>query len=220
LGIPADAEKVLIFTESSHWDPNWLMTSEAYFDRFVRDNLDQAIEELRREPRRIYSIECMFFLRMYWERCPDKQGTVRALVNEGRFRLTSSGVTTADTLLPSTEAILRDFLIGQEWLRANGMTPEPTLAYFTDSFGAGQQRVGCGDPTTGQSEPPLVDQCAHDLLLVGATLPIHPQEEHTLDGVDATRFPLQLFDSLIKIVSYETIEVRLGSHQPVGIPMA
>ena len=135
LGIPADAGKVLIFTESSHWDPNWLMTSEAYFDRFVRDNLDQAVEELQREPRRIYAIECVFFLRMYWERCPEKQETVRALVNEGRFRLTSSGVTTADTLLPSTEAILRDFLIGQEWLRANGMTPEPTLAYFTDSFG-------------------------------------------------------------------------------------
>ncbi|MCD6284672.1 MAG: hypothetical protein J7M39_02010, partial [Anaerolineae bacterium] len=123
------------FSESSHWDPNWLMTSEGYFDRFVRDNLDQAIEELQREPRRIYSIECMFFLRMYWERCPEKQETVRALVNEGRFRLTSSGVTTADTLLPSAEAILRDFLVGQEWLRANGMTPEPTLAYFTDSFG-------------------------------------------------------------------------------------
>jgi alpha-mannosidase len=135
LGIPADAEKVLIFTESSHWDPNWLMTSDGYFDRFVRDNLDQAIEELQREPRRIYSIECMFFLRMYWERCPEKQEIVRALVNEGRFRLTSSGVTTADTLLPSTEAILRDFLVGQEWLRANEMTPEPTLAYFTDSFG-------------------------------------------------------------------------------------
>jgi len=27
------------------------------------------------------------------------------------------------------------FLIGQEWLRANGMTQEPRLAYFTDSFG-------------------------------------------------------------------------------------
>lgn len=135
LGIPNDAERVLILAESSHWDPNWVWTSEQYFEKLVKPNLDIAIEALIKEPRRIYSIECMFFLRMYWERCPWQQGKVRSLVNEARLRLTSSGVTTADTILPSTEAILRDFLIGQEWLRANGMTPEPTLAYFTDSFG-------------------------------------------------------------------------------------
>jgi hypothetical protein len=135
LGIPEDAERVIIFAESSHWDPNWLQTSEGYFSQYVAPNLDQAIEELRQEPRRVYSVECMFFLRMYWERRPEMQGAVRDLVNQGRLRLTSSGVTTADTLLPSVEAILRDMLLGQEWLRANGMRQEPELAYFTDSFG-------------------------------------------------------------------------------------
>lgn len=135
LGIPADAERVIVFAESSHWDPDWLYTAEAYYQRFIQSNLDQAIEALQREPRRVYSVECMFFLRMYWDRCPEKQETLRALFNEGRLRLTGSGVTTADTLIPSAEAILRDFLIGQEWLRANGITQEPRLAYFTDSFG-------------------------------------------------------------------------------------
>jgi len=110
-------------------------TSEEYFERYVCANLDHALSELIKEPRRVYSIECMFFLRMYWERRPQNQDTVRKLVNEGRLRLTSSGVTTADTLLPDAEAILRDLLVGQEWLRSNGMTQEPSLAYFTDSFG-------------------------------------------------------------------------------------
>ena len=135
LGIPEDAERVIIFAESSHWDPNWLQTAEGYFSQYVAPNLDQAIEELQQELRRVYSVECMFFLRMYWERRPEMQGAVRELINQGRLRLTSSGVTTADTLLPSVEAILRDMLLGQEWLRANGMTQEPELAYFTDSFG-------------------------------------------------------------------------------------
>ncbi len=136
LGIPEDAEKVLIFAESSHWDPNWLYTSEEYFGRFVQKQLDRAISGLDREPRRIYSIECMFFLRMYWDRNPGQRESIRTYVNNGRLRLTSSGVTTADTLLPSTEAILRDFLLGQEWLRQNGMNQEPKLAYFSDSFGS------------------------------------------------------------------------------------
>lgn len=136
LGIPASAQRILVFTESSHWDPNWMLTSEVYFDRFVRRNLDQAVAALQREPRRVYGVECIFFLRMYWERCPDRREAVRALVNEGRLRLTGSGVTTADTLLPSAEAILRDWLLGQEWLRRNGMTQEPGLMVFTDSFGS------------------------------------------------------------------------------------
>ncbi|MBL7202488.1 MAG: hypothetical protein ISS56_20325 [Anaerolineae bacterium] len=135
LGIPDDAGQVLLFAESSHWDPNWLLTSEAYYGRFVERNLDLAIAELQRDPRRVYSVECVFFLRMYWERRPESRQEIRELANEGRLRLTSSGVTTADTLLPRTEAILRDWLIGQEWLRAQGIAQEPTLAYFADSFG-------------------------------------------------------------------------------------
>jgi len=116
LSIPDDADRVLIFSESSHWDSNWLFTAEEYFERFVRHNLDQAVEALKGEPRRIYSVECTFFLRQYWDHCPEQQDTIRELVNNRRLRLTSSGVTTADTLLPSTEAILRDFLLGQEQL--------------------------------------------------------------------------------------------------------
>jgi hypothetical protein len=135
LAIPADAKRVIVFAESSHWDPNWRLTSEEYFERLVGPNLNKAVRELLKEPRRVYSIECVFFLRMYWDRRPEKQDAVRTLVNEGRLRLTSSGVTTADTLLPSAEAILRDLLIGQEWLRSHGMSQEPSVAYFPDSFG-------------------------------------------------------------------------------------
>lgn len=135
LGVPDDAERVIVFAESSHWDPNWMLTSEEYFQRLVRPNLDRAISELLRHPRRVYSVECIFFLRKYWEQRPEQHNTIRTLINEGRLRLTSSGVTTADTLLPDTEAILRDFLIGQEWLRVNGMTQEPRVAYFPDNFG-------------------------------------------------------------------------------------
>ncbi|MBN1658313.1 MAG: hypothetical protein JXA93_07935 [Anaerolineae bacterium] len=135
LGIPDDARQVLIFGESSHWDPNWLRTSDEYYRQYVEPNLDAALDELAREPRRIYALECVFFLRLYWDRRPDRREEVRALVNEGRLRLTSSGVTTADTLLPRPEAILRDLLLGQEWLRRHGMTQEPRLAYFADSFG-------------------------------------------------------------------------------------
>lgn len=135
LGIPDGARQVLVFAESSHWDPDWLFTSTEYYERWVRDNLEQAVAGLLQEPRRIYSVECLFFFRMYWDGHPEQHELLRTLVNTRRLRLTSSGVTTADTLVPGPEAILRDFLLGQEWLRANGMDQEPHLAYFPDSFG-------------------------------------------------------------------------------------
>jgi hypothetical protein len=135
LGIPTEAKKVLIFGESSHWDPNWLQTSHQYFNQLVQKNMDMALKELEKEPTRIYSVECMFFMRMYWDSRPENQGIIRELANSGRLRFTSSGVTTSDTLIPSTEAILRDLLLGQDWLRENEITQEPRMACFPDCFG-------------------------------------------------------------------------------------
>ena len=135
LEIPPDAKHVLIFGETSHWDPNWLLTSEEYFERRIEPIFEEVLDALEQEPRRVFCIECLFFFQLYWERHPARRPELRRLVNGGRLRLTGSGITTPDTLLPSTEAILRDYLLGQEWLRDNGMTPEPRLAYLPDDFG-------------------------------------------------------------------------------------
>lgn len=135
LGIPTDAETVLVFGETSHWDPNWLLTSEEYFDRRIVPIFEEVLEALEAEPRRVFGIECLFFFQLYWDRHPAQRERLRSLVNDGRLRLLGSGITTPDTLLPSSEAILRDYLIGQEWLRARDLTPEPRLAYLPDDFG-------------------------------------------------------------------------------------
>lgn len=135
LGIPEDAKTVLVFGETSHWDPNWLFTSEEYYQRRIARILDEVLYELAQDPRRVFSIESLFFFQRYWERRPDRRALVRELVEQGRLRFTGTGITTPDTLLPSTEAILRDYLHGQEWLRENGMLTEPRLAYLPDDFG-------------------------------------------------------------------------------------
>lgn len=135
LGIPLTAERVIIFGETSHWDPNWLLTSEEYYQRRIVHILDAVLKELSQEPRRIFAIESLFFLRLYWEREPQQRELLHRLINERRLRLTGTGLTTPDTLLPTTEAILRDYLLGQEWLRKNDLQVEPRLAYLPDDFG-------------------------------------------------------------------------------------
>lgn len=96
LGIPDDAARVLILAESSHWDPDWLLTSEEYYRTRVERVLDQAIDVLAREARRVYSLEHIFFLRLYFERRAGRRSSIRALVNERRLRLTGSAMTTPD----------------------------------------------------------------------------------------------------------------------------
>ncbi|UJR85683.1 hypothetical protein [Sandaracinus amylolyticus] len=135
LGIPDDARHVLVLGESSHWDPNWLFTSEEYYERRIERILDEVLRELVHEPRRVYSLEAIFFLRLYWDRRPDQRDLLRQLVAERRLQLTGTGITTPDTVIPATESILRDYLLGQEWLRAHGFEVEPRLAYLPDDFG-------------------------------------------------------------------------------------
>ncbi len=135
LNIPTDAEQVLIFAESSHWDPNWLLTSEQYYEQRIQHIMRAIIDALEKDPFRIFSIECVFFLKMFWDRNPAQQDILRDFINQGRMRLSGSGMTTPDTVLPDTEALIRDYLIGQEWLRQNNITQEPQTAYLTDDFG-------------------------------------------------------------------------------------
>ncbi len=135
LGIPKDAIRVIVFGETSHWDVNWLHTSDEYYRMRIESVIDKAIAELQAEPRRVFGIESLFFLDVYWQNRPEQHDVVRSLINAGRLRLLGCGLTSPDATLPATEAILRDYLLGQQWLRTHGMTIEPRLAYLPDDFG-------------------------------------------------------------------------------------
>ena len=135
LGIPPGAERVIVFAETTHWDPNWLHTSDEYYESRVRHTLDAVVRELSMQPRRVFSVECTFFLKMYWDRNPLARDALRDLMNRGSLRLTGTGVTTPDTVVTGTESIVRDYLAGARWLRGIGVEQQPAVAYLPDNFG-------------------------------------------------------------------------------------
>ena len=124
-----------MFSESSHWDTNWLKTSDEYFDERLRPIFSAVLKALEQDPARVYCIESVFFLKIFWERHPEEQARLRALIERRQLRVLTSSFTTPDTLLPHPEAILRDFHLGQQWLHAQGLSCVPRTAYFPDNFG-------------------------------------------------------------------------------------
>ncbi|MCE9580763.1 MAG: hypothetical protein K8W52_47055 [Deltaproteobacteria bacterium] len=134
LGIPADAARVLILCESSHWDPSWLLGARGY-GRIVARILDRALDELDAEPARIYSVEGTYFLRAYWDARPAARARLVRHLASRRLRLAGGGVTSPDTVVAHGEAILRDYLVGARWLAERGLDLAPQVAYLPDSFG-------------------------------------------------------------------------------------
>ncbi len=135
LGVPSDAAKVLIFGETSHWDPNWLRTADEYFEGQVVPVIRAVVSELTADPKRVFAFESTFFLERFWNAHPEHRDEIHALLQSRRLRLTGTGITTPDTVIPNPEAILRDYLLGQQWLRSIGVDDEPRVAYLPDDFG-------------------------------------------------------------------------------------
>jgi len=135
LGIPKEAKKVIVFAQSSHVDPDWLLTADQYQRLLTDKAFERALIELKKDLRYIYSVECTFFFKRYWDSHPQDRDALRSYVNSGRIKFTGTGVTSPDTLIPEGENLVRDYVIGHEWLKKNGMDVDPKVAYYPDSFG-------------------------------------------------------------------------------------
>jgi len=135
LGIPAEAQEVIVFAQSSHVDPDWLMTADQYQRLLTDRTFDKALKQLEKDPRYVYSVECTFFFKRYFDSHPDKREALRKFVNDGRIKFTGTGITSPDSLIPEGENLVRDYVAGYYWLKSQGMTAEPRLAYYADSFG-------------------------------------------------------------------------------------
>ncbi len=134
LGIPAAAERVLIVSQSSHLDLNFLLTFDGYWQSSVRDVIHTALGVLDSEPQYRYSIAEVAWLRRYWDEHPEDRERIRSQAASGALRVVGGGLTSPDSLLPTGESLVRDFLLGMSWTRAN-LGVLPTAAWVPDSFG-------------------------------------------------------------------------------------
>jgi len=134
LGIPAAAEKVVIFSQSVHIDLDWQMTHQQYYDTWLEKVFLKAFELLKGDPRYSYSLGEMYELKFFLNDHPELAQPAGDYVREGRLRIVGGGISSPDTLLPTGEALVRDWLLGNRYVR-NTFGIRPVTAWQPDSFG-------------------------------------------------------------------------------------
>ena len=154
LGIPTSATTVLILSQSSHLDWDWLLpfpvlldnqppTTTSYFDNTADNGTAAQIFTAAgtflgkgEQPEYYYSVCEIGFLRAFAAADP---AAFAALKNAGtNLRIVGGGITSPDNLLPSGEAFIRNYLIGKLWVDANLQLPLDQ-AWLPDDFGQDSQ---------------------------------------------------------------------------------
>lgn len=136
LGVPAAARRVLILSQSSHLDWDWLRTFDIYYaqqvERIFTTALDLMAQFHDADRRYYYSIAEMGYLQRFLAERPDRLATLHALGSD--LRIVGGGITSPDNLLPNGEAFLRDYLLGTTWVAATLGLPV-RQAWIPDDFG-------------------------------------------------------------------------------------
>jgi len=150
LGIPDAAQQVILFSQSSHLDWDWLETfptlcdsTSPYFGAGMAPAFtifDAAVNLVKKNqsknPPYYYSVAEIGFLQAYAE---STAARLQGLKDCGSFlHLCGGGITSPDNLLPHGEAFLRNFLVAQQWYAANLGLPVMNV-WIPDDFGHDSQ---------------------------------------------------------------------------------
>ncbi len=136
LGIPPTAARVLIISQSSHLDWDWVQTFDDYYQRSVDGifmNALQLLTQYHTAPAHyFYSIAEVAYLQRFATVHPDLLQPLRQVGED--LRIVGGGITSPDNLLPSGEAFIRDYLVGKTWVDQNLGLPI-RQAWLPDDFG-------------------------------------------------------------------------------------
>jgi alpha-mannosidase len=146
LGIPDNAQHVLILSMDAHMDWDWLVTFQDYLigpspNSAVTDIVNSAFSCMKgtgpAPSTYYYSICEMGFFEGAVQVNPSLTQNFKTDIGD-RLRIVGGGVTSPDNLLPHGEALLRNYLVGQEWMQRTFGLPLRQV-YVPDDFGNDSQ---------------------------------------------------------------------------------
>ncbi len=126
--------KKVFICPTTHWDREWVMTFGQYRIRLV-NLIDKLLGIMERHPEYAFYLDGQAaVLDDYLEIKPENRPRLSALLKSGRLAA-GPWYVLADQFLQSSEATIRNLIMGAETVRALGGTPE-NVGYVPDSFGS------------------------------------------------------------------------------------
>ncbi len=129
-----DALKPLITgVGHSHIDLAWLWQLDATIEKASR-TFATVLNLMRQYPEYVYMHSTPQLLKLLQERYPELFIAIKARIDEGRFEVTGGMWVEADTNLPSGESLVRQILLGKDYIERT-LGQRTTVLWMPDVFG-------------------------------------------------------------------------------------
>ena len=127
----------------THDDVGWIKTVDQYFSGTNQDAqhanvrliLDNVVQELIKDPKRVFTyVEMKFFTMWYNRQTPELKKQVKQLVKEGRLEFANGGWSATDEACPNYEDIINNMVMGHQFLKKE-FGVKPRVGWHLDAFG-------------------------------------------------------------------------------------
>ena len=118
----------------SHIDVEWYWTF-ATTREWTADILNKAMALLRRDPNYRFTQDQVVLVKNYWDSLgAEDRAFFKQMVAEGRLAIVGGMYVQPEVAEPSGEALVRQILLGQQWLQAT-LGVRARCGWFIDTFG-------------------------------------------------------------------------------------
>lgn len=131
----------------AHLDTQWNWDVQTTIKHHVWNTISQNLLLLKQYPDYIFNFEGGVKYAWMKEYYPAQYEEMKKYIREGRWHISGASWDANDVLVPSTESVIRNIMLGQEYYRQEFGVESTDIFYRTASVSAGRYRP----------LPPIVD---------------------------------------------------------------
>lgn len=131
------SQKKLYLISNSHLDTQWNWTVKKTIDEYIPNTFDGNFALFEKYPGYVFNFEGAIKYKWLKEYYPDKYEKLKTYVSSGQWHISGFSVDANDVNVPSTESLIRNFLLGQDFYKKEFGTTGSRDIMLPDCFGFG-----------------------------------------------------------------------------------
>jgi alpha-mannosidase len=131
------AQKKLYLISNSHLDTQWNWTVKKTIDEYIPNTFDGNFLLFDKYPGYVFNFEGAIKYKWLKEYYPEKYERLKTYVQSGQWNISGFSVDANDVNVPSSESLIRNFLLGQSFYKKEFGTAGSRDIMLPDCFGFG-----------------------------------------------------------------------------------